>query len=232
MEPLDLDTVWVDGRQPGALPTRAGVYDLELRPAPNPPLRFTLGIPGGGTTAAVHPVCVILHYGGQPTRFYGRPLLEQLFRPALAALNAYFVAPESLGGTWTDPANEARVMQLLDGLCRAYPLDAARVVVAGYSLGAIGCWHLLEHYPERFAAAIPVAGLPSAAVSSTIPVFTLATPTDEIFPYAGFEELVAARRAAGQPIEFARVDAHGHYDIQGFAPALGPVAAWLKRLWQ
>lgn len=221
----------VDGAASAALPQDAGLYDLETRLVNGARARFTLALPAARAPASGHPLILVLHYGGQPTRYYGRPLVEQLFAPAFAALDACFVAPESLGGPWTEAANEAFVMALLDAVIDAYPIDPARVVIAGYSMGAIGSWHLLEHYPEHFSAAVPVAGLPAGTLTSRVPVYTLATPTDEIFEFARFEALVAQQRAAGQVIEFAQVPAHGHYDIQGFRAALATVLPWLERIW-
>ena len=221
----------VDGVSAAAPPQHAGLYDVETRLADGARARFTLALPAASAPQSGHPLILVLHYGGQPTRYYGRPLVEQLFAPAFATLDACFVAPEALGGQWTEAANEAFVMGLLDAVVETYAIDPTRVVVAGYSMGAIGCWHLIEHYPERFSAAVPVAGLPAAAVTTAVPVYTLATPTDEIFAFARFEALVDARRAAGQAVEFARVPAQGHYDIQGFRSALAAVAPWLEQIW-
>ncbi|MGE0483806.1 MAG: hypothetical protein AB7Q81_06680 [Gammaproteobacteria bacterium] len=212
-------------------PAAPGVHDLELRDAAGRPARFTLALPDTPAPPAGHPLVLVLHYGGQPTRYYGRPLIEHLFGPALARLSPILVAPESRGASWAEPANEAFAMGLVDTLCANYPVDPARLVVGGYSLGAIGTWHLVEHYPERFSAAIPVAGLPNARVTAPVPVYTLATPSDDIFDYAAIERLVDDLRAQGRPVELARVEANGHYDVSGFAPALGTVADWLEAVW-
>ena len=230
MSLLDDAQLRIDGVPAAGVPDTPGTYDVETRLDARRRGRFTLRLPAA-RTGARRPLCLVLHYGGEPTRFYGRPLLEQLFAPALDALGACFVAPEALGGTWTDAANENYVMQLLDGVVATFALDAARVVVAGYSMGAIGCWHFIEHYPERFSAALPVAGLPAAPLTTLVPVYTFATPGDEIFPLERFADLVAARRAAGQHIRFTQVDAHGHYDVQGFAPALRAALPWLLDIW-
>ncbi|MEX2480483.1 MAG: alpha/beta hydrolase-fold protein [Gammaproteobacteria bacterium] len=221
----------VDGAAATAPPRTSGVHDIETRLDNGARARFTLALPDTLDDAGTHPLIVVLHYGGHPTRYYGRPLVEQLFRPALAGLAAIYLAPESTGGQWTDVANEAFVMRLLDAITAYYPVDRDRIVIAGYSMGAIGSWYLLEHYPECFSAAVPVAGLPAGTVTTAAPVYTLAAPNDEIFAFERFEALVAERRSAGQVIEFASVPAQGHYDIQGFRTALAAVAPWLEGIW-
>ncbi|MEQ8497314.1 MAG: hypothetical protein RLW42_24115, partial [Gammaproteobacteria bacterium] len=178
------------------------------------------------------PLIVVLHYAGEPTRFYGRPLLQQLFAPALAPLGAVLVAPESLGGQWSEPRNEGMVIALTDALLATYDIDTARVALGGYSMGAVGCWHLGAHYPERFSALIPLAGLPAGPVEATQPAYLLATPSDELFPFARFEDLAASRRAAGQVVELAAVEAQGHYDVGAFAAPLAAVADWLDAQWE
>ncbi len=139
----------VDGIAATTLPRTPGVHDIETRLDTGARARFTLALPDAFDAARTYPLIVVLHYGGHPTRYYGRPLVEQLFRPALAGLSAIYLAPESTGGQWTDAANESFVMRLLDAIAEYYPVDPDRIVVAGYSMGAIGSWYLLEHYPQR-----------------------------------------------------------------------------------
>jgi len=226
---LDTSLLRVDGAAASAMPRGPGIHDIETRLADGRSARFTLSLPT--VTPTPPPLVVVLHYAGQPTRFYGRPLLEQLFAPALAALDAVLVAPESLGGQWSENANEAWVMGLLDALVDVYEVDRARIALGGYSMGALGTWHLAAHYPERFAALIPIAGIPSGAVDAVQPAYMLASPDDELFDFARFEDLAARRRASGYCVELARVPARGHYDVGGFRAALDAVAPWLAAQW-
>ncbi len=217
----------VDGAAAADPPRAPGVHDVEVRLDGNRPARFTLALPDA-PGAAPGVLVVVLHYAGQPTRFYGRPLVEDLFAPAWRELGAVFVAPESLGGQWHTEANEAFVMQLVETLQSAYTLDPARTVIAGYSMGAIGTWHFLAHYPARFAAAVPVAGFPSGALECPAPVRTLATESDEIFDFARLRAAVEAARARGCDIALQAVPARGHYDVGGFRDALATLLPWLQ----
>jgi len=226
---LDPSVLSVDGTPASAMPRTPGLHDIETRLADGRSARFTLSLPAA--TSVGPPLVLVLHYAGQPTRFYGRPLLEQLFAPALATLDAVLVAPESLGGQWNESANEAWVIGLLDAVVDTYEVDRARIALGGYSMGALGTWHLAAHYPERFSALIPIAGIPAAAVDAMQPAYMLASPDDELFDFARFEDLAAQRRAAGHGVELARVAARGHYDVGGFRSALDAVAPWLAALW-
>ncbi len=226
---LDPSRLNVGGAPASEMPRAPGIHDVETRLADGRGARFTLSLPASMSSAP--PLVLVLHYAGQPTRFYGRPLLEQLFAPAFAALDAVLVAPESLGGPWSDSANEAWVIGLLDAIVAAYGVDPTRIALGGYSMGALGTWHLAAHYPERFAALVPIAGIPSGTVDAVQPAYMLASPDDELFDFARFENLAAQRRDAGYDVELARVPARGHYDVGGFRAALDAVAPWLAARW-
>lgn len=212
-----------DGR-----PQAPGLYDLESVAADGGRLRCTLSVPAVGADDTPLPLVLVLHYAGQPTRFYGRPLLQQLVEPALRPLHALLVAPESRGGQWQDERNEAFVLALLEWLCSAWPVDRRKVIVTGYSMGAIGTWHFITHYPERFAAAIPIAGFPNRALDSQVPVMALHAAADELFPLARLEAALATAQAAGAAVELVTADVSGHYDVNGYAATLAAALPWLQ----
>lgn len=174
---------------------------------------------------------LVLHYAGTPTRFYGRPLLEQLIEPAFRPINAVYVAPESLHGSWAEEDNESFVMQMLECVSAAYAVDRSRLVVTGYSMGAIGTWHFITHYPERFAAAVPVAGFPNHDLACTVPVHAFHSELDELFPMAHLRKQLGLLQGRGCALELTAVDVRGHFDVHGYRTALGTVPAWLTKVW-
>lgn len=227
-----MEWISIDGRPAdGATPTAAGLYDIEASLAAGRRARFTLALPAGGAQPG-QPLVLVLHYAGQPTRFYGRPLLAGLVAPALVPLGAVMVAPESLGGPWHEEGNEAFVLGLVDDLAARYGSDPGRRALCGYSMGALGTWHLLVHYPERFSAAVPIAGYPQRAdLACAIPVHALHAASDELFPLPPLEAAVAAARARGCPLELSLAEVHGHYDVNGYGPALAALVPWFARTW-
>lgn len=213
-------------------PAAAGIHDIESHLDDGRTVRYTLSVPATAPADGRQPLLLILHYGGAPTRFYGRPLLEYLLEPALRALAPVCLAPEVLGGQWSAEENEAYVMQLLEAAITAYGVDRQRVVIAGYSMGAMGTWHLINQYPDRFCAAVPIAGFPSNELVCPLPVYAFHSAADELFPLATLTASVAALASAGRPIMLAEADVRGHYDVNGYAGALAVVPAWLRSLWQ
>ncbi len=67
-------------------------------------------------------------------------------------LERIVVSPLGRGVTslYADEA-ERDVLDVLDDVLSAYPVDANRVVAGGYSMGGYGTFRLVTHHPDRFA---------------------------------------------------------------------------------
>ncbi len=55
-------------------------------------------------------------------------------------------------------AGEIDVLDVIDEVKRRYRVDPDRVVLAGFSMGGAGSWHIGAHYTDRFVAVSPGAG--------------------------------------------------------------------------
>lgn len=230
MSLLNATTLSVDGEAINTPPQQAGLYDIQAEIDGQRSVRFSLSLPDGIDTAERPPLVVVLHYGGRPTRFYGRPLIEGLFEAAWRDLGAIFVAPESIDGQWNSAPNESFVMRLIESLASHYAVDRTKLVIAGYSMGAIGSWHFIRSYPDIFAAAVPVAGFPSGTLDCPVPVFTFAAPSDELFDINALQAQLDAARDGACKIEFRSVEARGHYDVGGFVGDVGLALPWLRQI--
>jgi len=58
---------------------------------------------------------------------------------------------------WKSTA-EIDVLEAIEDVCRRYPIDRDRIVLAGFSMGGAGAWHIGAHYADRFAAVHAGAG--------------------------------------------------------------------------
>lgn len=194
-------------------------------------LRYTLSIPEGLAPQA--PLVLCLHYAGHGTQeWYGRGLLATLVEPALRPLKAVMIAPDCLPGRrWTDPDVAALVLKLMDAVAAAQQTDPKRAVVIGYSMGGMGAWKYAADYPERFSAAIPMAGRP-ADVLPTIPVYIVHSRRDELVDIGPDEAAAAALEAAGQEVVFEALSTPTHYAVAAHAQGLVGAASWLERMWK
>src|ERR1700676_4865884 len=119
-------------------------------------------------------------------------------RWALAELGAIIVAPDSVRGNWSSPENEKAVNALLDMVVAHYSIDKKKIAVTGFSMGGAGSWHFAEKFPERFSAAIPVAGTPPSSASGwRLPVLAIHSRDDQVAPFDPTEARIAELQKAG-----------------------------------
>lgn len=69
-------------------------------------------------------------------------------------------ADDTFGGSWYGGTSRTQqaVLSLVRELSTRRSVDARRVYVIGFSMGAIGLWAMLERAPGLFAAAVPISG--------------------------------------------------------------------------
>ncbi len=208
-----------------------GVHSLTLRRADEPPIHYAISIPPNYSTSTRVPLVLALHYGGDPAGA-GRGVLEILVRPALTELGAIIIAPDSLGGGWDSVVNERAVKLLLDTVLASYSIDRRKILVTGFSMGGTGTWHFASKYPERFSAAVPVAGRPPASIEGwRLPVLAIHSRNDQVVPIGPTEARIADLRKSGANAELITLTGITHYETYRFVDGLRRAVPWLKEIW-
>jgi predicted esterase len=195
-------------------------------------------------TLAVHrtyeqnpPVALILalHYGGEATRSTPREFLDALIIPAYRQVRAAIVAPMVLpAGSWDNEQSEKFLLALIEKIKAEYVTHPDRVLVMGYSLGAIGSWYMASRNPDLFTACIPVSGsIPSSVqpIDRLPPTFVIHSRQDEVFAYSKTEKDVNDLTAKGLPVELFTVEGISHYETSAFQNALEKSVSWLTEIW-
>ncbi len=137
------------------LPLRFGAPRRELRQGDQFPLVVWLHGSGSG--------------GEDNARNVNMKLVETLFPrtgdPKPAFGECFLLAPQCREGTtwWNAPPRSGypggQTLDFIDVLCEAIPaIDPTRIYILGYSQGAFAVPHLVTAYPNRFAAAVMIAG--------------------------------------------------------------------------
>ncbi len=218
--------------------TTPGVHELTLARDDAEAIVYTLSLPENFDPETPSPVVIALHYGGINQRHFGRGVLTGLIEPGLRSLDAIIAAPDSPAGGWTNDEAERMVLDLLDFLVERYPVDPDRIVISGYSLGGMGTWYLAARNPDRFSAAIPMAGAPRSVSDEQLralvdmPLYAIHSLADDVVPIGPGREAVEKLRALGaQRVELEIVDAVTHYNVPGFVPYLREAARWLSEGW-
>ncbi len=219
-------------------PEEPGIHERTLTLSDGSEMRYTLSIPEREDATKPVPLILALHYGwvgqGPPEPFYGKGILTRLIEPALGDLGAVIVDPDCPAKGWTDPKSDRLVMALLDHIMEQFPINTKEVLVTGYSLGGAGTWHMAALHPDRFSAAIPVAGWPASeheALLEAMPLYVIHSRQDEVVPIGPGEAMVEKLRAGGKQVEFLVVEGLTHHQTPLFAPYLKQTVPWIKEIW-
>jgi predicted peptidase len=209
-----------------------GIHNQRLPREPEPNVRYSISIPPSYSPSKPVPLVLALHYGGNPNGA-GRGVLQILVAPALAELGAIIVAPDSLGGGWNIPENERAVNELLEAVLASYNIDKKKIAVTGFSMGGAGVWHFAGKYPDRFSAAVPVAGRPPASAADwRVPVFAIHSRDDGVVPFGPTETRIAELQKAGLRAELIALNGITHYETDRFVGGLRRAVPWLKEVWK
>jgi predicted peptidase len=212
-----------------------GLHHLKLPRTDEPAIGYAIVIPGRYSPSTPVPLILALHFGvgGGDAAGAGGDVVQILIGPALAELGAIIVAPDSVGGNWSSPENEKAVNALLDMVVAHYSIDKRKIAVTGYSMGGAGSWHFAEKFPERFSAAIPVAGTPPSSASGwRLPVLAIHSRDDQVAPFDPTEARIVELQKAGVNAKLIALTGITHYETQRFRDALRQAVPWLREIWK
>jgi poly(hydroxyalkanoate) depolymerase family esterase len=164
---------------PGARGTPAdGHWAPGLAVGPSGARRYRLFRPDGIASAERVPLLVMLHGCGQDAaRFAASTRMNRIaLRERFMVLYPEQERLANAQGCWNwfDTASGraqgevALIMAAIDQVCVLYPVDRARVAVAGLSAGASMAALLATRHPGRFRAVVMHSGVPPGAAHSSL----------------------------------------------------------------
>ena len=197
-------------------------------------VRYAIEVPVGYDGSTPAPLVLALHYGyngNTPEPYTGEGMIDD-FRSGLAGLGAIVIAPDCLGGDWTDAKNEQAAVWLTQSVSQTYAVDPKRIVITGYSMGGAGTWFIGSRHQDLFTGAIPVAAPVEGSTEWKIPVYAIHSQQDEIVSYSAAKKHTAAIQGAGGKAELKTVSRLTHYDSPSYAPHVGDGVKWLQEQWK
>jgi len=219
---------------PQEYPSTPGLYNLTTQ-ADGHTVYYTLRIPAGYDGHTALPVILCLHFGGQPSEFYGGRFLNLIPIPGLGSLSAILVAPTAHQKGWATPTGEAAAFAALAAVEQHLTADTERRVVMGYSMGGSGTWHIAAKFRQHFVAAIPIAGTPRQTELENLrdlPLYVIHSEDDRMVPIDDDAKAVERLQAMRAPVEFARLPSGDHFDYRLVIAELRKVCTWLETMWQ
>jgi len=220
---------------PQTYPSTPGLYHLTTR-AEGQIVYYTLRIPADYDGRTVLPVILCLHFGGQPSEWYGGRFLNLIPSPGFASLAAILVAPTTEQSGWATPTGEAAAFAALAAVEQHLRVDTRRRVVMGYSMGGRGTWHLAAKFRSHFVAAIPIAGPPRDIELDNLqdlPLYVIHSEADRRVPIEDTAQAVERLQAMLAPVQFTRLPSGDHFDYRlVIAELRTKVCPWLETVWQ
>jgi predicted peptidase len=198
-------------------------------------VNYAIEVPADYDGTKPVPLVLALHYGfdgPKPTPYTGAGMIDA-FRDGLSGLGAIVIAPDALGGRWTDANNEKAAVWLVKSAMKTYAIDPKKVVVTGFSLGGEGAWFLGSRHQDVFTGAIPVAApVAGADAEWKIPVYVIHSDKDEIVSHSSAKRQAEALKGKGARVEFKSVSGLTHYQTAAYGRHVGDGVKWLQGEWK
>ena len=106
------------------------------------------------------------------------------------------------------------VVKILDSLINTpLKIDSTRVYVTGLSMGGFGTWELIQRYPEKFSAAVPVCGggdLMQCGNLLNIPIWAFHGKKDKLVPVSRTMNMVDEINRQGGKAKVTIFESKGH----------------------
>jgi predicted peptidase len=195
--------------------------------------KYWVFIPHDYQTDKTYPVILFLHGGGESGTDGKKPLRAYL-GPAIKKQEKTFpfivVWPQSQKGTFRGDSPDAkRALAILDEVMKAYKVDPKRQLLAGGSLGGYGTWSIALHYPDRWAAIVPICGggdPKQADKIKDIPCWCFHGELDKGVSVENSRKMIAALKEAGGKPKYTEYEGAGH-DIGNMVWGTKELYDWL-----
>lgn len=198
-------------------------------------ITYGISAPSDDKPAALHPLVLALHPGGERIAYYGSRFMSQVVLPALGDLHAVIVAPDCPTRSWADPMADRAVMALLEKIRQQYAIDRGRILVTGFSMGGRGTWFMASRHADLFTAAIPMAasvGDEAPDRLGIIPTYIIHSRDDEVVPFEPAERNARQLETLGRAVRFEELRGFGHYQMGRYVDALRRAGRWIAEAWE
>ncbi len=172
-------------------------------------LNYLVSLPEGyPDNTSPSPLLLFLHGGdGSNTKHHPRKYADQ----AKLEFPFIVVAPHcNQACRWS----EVDFDSLLEEVIRDYRVDKNRIYITGYSMGGYGTWRAISKFPDRFAAAAPIAGggnTKTVCNAKSMAVRAYHGDKDSVTPYSGSRQLIKTLKGCGAKAELLTIKNGDHW---------------------
>ncbi len=171
------------------------------------------------------PLVIVLH-GGIGSKNYTQ-FSDCLATPGLKDTGGIIFSPSGAWRTWTLAHLEKRILDFIDLAKKHWPVDPKRIILLGYSNGAIAGWQYAKKHSTIFSAMILMASSCKVTEKLNIPIYVIQGTEDRFFPIRKARKRITEAQALGCDITFIPVQGNTHLKACEYTKALQGSTDWL-----
>ncbi|WP_299214130.1 alpha/beta fold hydrolase [uncultured Aquimarina sp.] len=177
------------------------------------------------------PLFVLLH-GGVGSKNYMK-FSNCLVAPALQNAGGIIFSPSGAWRNWTLDYLEKRILDFIDLAKEHWPIDPNKVVLVGYSNGAIAGWQYAKDYEGVFSGMVLMGSNCKVEEKLNIPIYVIQGTEDKFFPIKKVRKRVTEAKALGCNITFVEAEGNTHLKACEYQEVLKTTIPWMeKEVWK
>lgn len=188
-----------------------------------------------GVDGSLQPYCLYLPQDFDPKKKYSLVLTLHgysgdddsggRYLAALTPADFIIASPFGRGDMAYKSVGEQDVLDVMDRVMAAYPIDPDRVYLSGSSMGGLGTWTIGQLYPDRFAAIVPFCGWTGTELLTNLrnlPVFAIHGDADPTVPVDMDRAAVKELRRLGFSVRYDEIKGGNHSAWTGWSRTHDP----------
>ncbi|WP_378176879.1 alpha/beta fold hydrolase [Aquimarina sp. SS2-1] len=172
------------------------------------------------------PLFIVLH-GGVGSKNYTK-FSNCLVVPGLKDAGGFIFSPSGAWRTWTLDYLEKRILDFIDLAKKHWPIDPNKIILVGYSNGAIAGWQYAKDYPTIFSGMVLMGSNCKVEEKLNIPIYVIQGTEDKFFPIKKTRKRIAEAKALGCNITFVEAKGRTHIKACEYQEILKTSISWME----
>jgi len=182
-------------------------------------IKYSCYLPDDYKKQDTFPLVIALHWGwGQGAKapdFYSYSFLNDFALPVFKEFNPIIIAPDCPADSWINELSVNSILELRDFCIKKYKVDTSKIIIAGFSLGAIGTWYMSAFHPDKFTYAIAIAGYPQQNWVEKIEMnnlYVINSSDDEVIPIEKVDSAIKFLESKNIKVYYKKLYGISHYN--------------------
>ncbi len=172
------------------------------------------------------PLFIVLH-GGVGSKNYTK-FSSCLVVPGLKDSEGFIFSPSGAWRTWTFDYLEKRILDFITLAKKHWPIDPNKIVLVGYSNGAIAGWQYAKDHSNIFSAMILMGSNCKVREKLNIPIYVIHGTKDNFFPIKKVRKRIIEAKRLGCDITFVEAEGKTHIKACEYTDVLKSSISWLN----